>query len=501
MKPSPRAFPALAVLVVLSVVPAVLVLGLMAALMVAVTSGAGWPALLLLGVVTVAAAVGVGRATVLVGRHGAQPPVGVALTRSAQPRLWAVVDELAAAAGTRTPDEIRLVPDSKAALSENARLLGLRSGCRRLYVGVPLVLGLTELQLRATIAHELARYGGAGGVVFRASQSLRRLVRYLGNDSWAGRLTALYTRPYDVVARGVIREQNVDADRLSAQLAGRSAALAAVREVAALDRGWHYFLDRYVDLGIEERLRPMAVFDGFERFLAEPARQLQLAEVRSAPPDGEAGADPQLPVAERIAVLEAAGDPVADDYEPALGLLDDPRRALGELETWMFEDSDLVPASWDEIVAAGAAGVARRDAARLTLAMEDSGVARPATLITVFDAIRRGEVEAMVEPLAGPDDTHDQRLALAERLLTRLVTSALLDSGRASYKLNWAGPGQLVGADGREVAPDRLVARAIEDPNAAYTLQGWLTACGVPPDYRAHTDGNLPGADQVDCVT
>jgi len=78
MKPSPRAFPALAVLVVLSVVPAVLVLGLMAALVVAVTSGAGWPALLLLGVVTVAAAVGVGRATVLVGRHGAQPPVGVA---------------------------------------------------------------------------------------------------------------------------------------------------------------------------------------------------------------------------------------------------------------------------------------------------------------------------------------------------------------------------------------------------------------------------------------
>jgi hypothetical protein len=87
------------------------------------------------------------------------------------------------------------------------------------------------------------------------------------------------------------------------------------------------------------------------------------------------------------------------------------------------------------------------------------------------------------------DTPEAERLELAERLLTRLVTSALVDSGRASYKLNWAGPGRLVGADGREVAPDRLVGRAIGAPDAAYTLQGWLTACGVPPDYRAHTEG------------
>ena len=490
MTSSPRAFPALAVLIGLSVVPAAVVLGLVVALVVAVTSGTGLVTLILLGLVTVVAAVAVGQATVLVGRHSRQPAIGVSLSRESQPRLWAVVDELAAAVGTPAPDQLRLVPDSKMAVSENGHRLGLQPGERRLYLGVPLVLGLTELQLRAAIAHELARYAPPGGTVYRVKETLRRLVQSLGTDSWAGRVAAVYTRPYLAAARSVNHEQEVEAARWSAELAGRTAAATAIREVAALDQAWHYFLDRYVDLGIAEKLRPLAVFDGFERFLAEPGRQLQLSEVRSEPSDGELSAfDTQLTAAERIELVKASGEPLADGYEPALGLLEDPRRPLAELEAWMFEDSDLVPASWDEIVAAGAAGAARRDAARLTLALEESGVARPATLITVFDAIRRGEVAAMVEPLAEPAASDEERLELAERLLTRLVTSALVDAGRASYKLSWAGPGQLVGADGREVAPGRLVGRAIDDPNAAYTLQGWLTACGVPPDYRAHTEG------------
>src|SRR6266540_2937971 len=418
MTSSSRALPALAVLIGLSVVPAAVVLGLVVALVVAVTSGTGLVTLILLGLVTVVAAVAVGQATVLVGRHSRQPAIGVSLSRESQPRLWAVVDELAAAVGTPAPDQLRLVPDSKMAVSENGHRLGLQPGERRLYLGVPLVLGLTELQLRAAIAHELARYAPPGGTVYRVKETLRRLVQSLGTDSWAGR----------VAARSVNHEQEVEAARWSAELAGRTAAVTAVGEVAAVDQAWHYFLDRYVDLGIAEKLRPLAVFDGFERFLAEPGRQLQLSEVRSEPSDADLSAfDTQLPVAERIELVKASGEPLADGYEPALGLLEDPRRPLAELEAWMFEDSDLVPASWDEIVAAGAAGAARRDAARLTLALEESGVARPATLITVFDAIRRGEVAAMVEPLAEPAASDEERLELAERLLTRLVTSALVD--------------------------------------------------------------------------
>src|SRR5262245_47222634 len=90
--------------------------------------------------------------------HRPDPPVGVPLTETRAPELWADVRRLATTAGTRAPDEIRIVTDVNAAVSENARLLGLIPGRRYLYVGMPLLMTLTVSQLRAVIAHELGHY-------------------------------------------------------------------------------------------------------------------------------------------------------------------------------------------------------------------------------------------------------------------------------------------------------------------------------------------------------
>ena len=49
--------------------------------------------------------------------------------------------------------------------------------------------------------------------------------------------------------------------------------------------------------------------------------------------------------------------------------------------------------------------------------------------------------------------------------------------------------------DGAPLDLGPVVAHAIDDPTAAYALQGWLTACGVRPDYRVDTDGELQPAD------
>ena len=42
----------------------------------------------------------------------------------------------------------------------------------------------------------------------------------------------------------------------------------------------------------------------------------------------------------------------------------------------------------------------------------------------------------------------------------------------------------MVGVDGTPLDPASLVAHAIDDPTSACALRGWLTACGVKPDYR-----------------
>ncbi|MCZ9338236.1 M48 family metallopeptidase, partial [Streptomyces sp. TRM76130] len=86
---------------------------------------------------------------------------GLPVTEADEPALWRTVRELADQVGTRAPSRIALTPDVNAAVSEDARLLGLLPGPRRLYLGVPLLQGLTEAQLRSVLAHELGHYSNA----------------------------------------------------------------------------------------------------------------------------------------------------------------------------------------------------------------------------------------------------------------------------------------------------------------------------------------------------
>ena len=80
---------------------------------------------------------------------------GLPVTESDEPELWRTVRELADEVGTTAPSRIVLTADVNAAVAEDARLLGLRPGPRRLYLGVPLLQGLSQAQLRAVLAHEL----------------------------------------------------------------------------------------------------------------------------------------------------------------------------------------------------------------------------------------------------------------------------------------------------------------------------------------------------------
>ncbi|MEU9053080.1 M48 family metallopeptidase [Streptomyces sp. NPDC048384] len=87
-----------------------------------------------------------------------EPPPGLLATEQQEPTLWAAVRTLAEETGTRAPDEIVLTPDVNAAVAEDATFLGLKPGRRRMYIGLPLMAGLSEPQLRAVLAHEFGHY-------------------------------------------------------------------------------------------------------------------------------------------------------------------------------------------------------------------------------------------------------------------------------------------------------------------------------------------------------
>lgn len=83
---------------------------------------------------------------------------GILVTPEEQPALWDLVRRLAADAGTRPPDEIRILAAVNAGVAEDTRFLGLRVLKRRMFIGAPLLTSLTEKQLIAVLAHELGHY-------------------------------------------------------------------------------------------------------------------------------------------------------------------------------------------------------------------------------------------------------------------------------------------------------------------------------------------------------
>ena len=161
------------------------------------------------------------------------PVTGVRLTRPSQPRLWALVDEVAAAVRTRAPDELVLVEEANAAVLEDARLL--RTSHRVMVVGAPLLMAFDVAKLTAVVAHELGHYSGRhtalDRLTFRGQEMLVRMIWRLGPRSLLGRLLTVCTGGYVAVAAVVSRSYEFEADEYAAELAGSRATAEAVQQV------------------------------------------------------------------------------------------------------------------------------------------------------------------------------------------------------------------------------------------------------------------------------
>ncbi|MFD0381717.1 M48 family metallopeptidase [Streptomyces stramineus] len=217
------------------------------------------------------------------------------VTEADQPELWAAVRSLAERSGTRPPDEILLTGEVNAAVSEDARLLGLLPGRRRLYLGVPLLTGLNEPQLHSVIAHELGHYGNAdtrlAGITRRGRDCVLRTVaafqeqerKRIGKEASrqekadakrlrkgkqargvdtgrTGLRYRLMAKPFQAYALFYLRassgvgRQELAADRMAVRVAGRDATASALREIAALDAAHDFYQSRYALLGVEAGL-------------------------------------------------------------------------------------------------------------------------------------------------------------------------------------------------------------------------------------------------------
>ncbi|UUU31263.1 M48 family metallopeptidase [Streptomyces sp. CA-210063] len=459
---------------------------------------------------------------------------GLPVTEADEPELWRTVRELADEVGTRAPSRIVLTADVNAAVSEDARLLGLLAGPRRLYLGVPLLQGLTEAQLRAVLAHELGHYSNAdtrlAAITVRGRAQVLRTIRHFEEraDRTAGRERARQEKKnakaaakgketkeidtghagitYRVMAKIYIgyaklyiratlsgsRRQEYAADAAAARIAGREATSSALREIPALDAAFGFYMNSYATLGAEARLLPPRgeFFGGYGRMLS--ARQLELIGLRTELPTVPSSPyDSHPPIADRVRrIEELPADGRADEAKgAAIGLLADPDRTLEALEDAVLNEDVLRfrrTGDWQELLdGAMAANFAGLDTAlHRALAMYTKDHPSLPALLKVIDdgqlwqLARRLPLSDRAAEAQGRAFREFVRPALADAL-QGMVLAELSARSRLRWEFSWSEPASVrlpPAPDGSETDLGAAIDAAVADHPDTGPLRALLPA-------------------------
>jgi Zn-dependent protease with chaperone function len=449
-------------------------------------------------VVPVLAAVGYG----VFFRTRDAPPRGLSVSEHDQPRLWALAREIAGMARTNEVDEIRLVPEPNAAVTDSATWLGLRRGTRRMFVGVPLLLAMDEPQLRSVVAHEFGHYSGRHTtlvrITYRGAESIRRILSQLGRRNVVARLLRLYGQLYFAISRSVNRRQEMEADRLGAQVAGAPAMASALLELRPADAAWMWYCQVFAGMGTPSGRRPAGFLAGFAAFLGDPGVVTTLEQVRDAPePEQPSVYDTHPPISRRVAALGVDPSVVRQRQGWAVDVLDAPDQTLASLEQDLY-DAALVPTPLDVLAPLAAAEAARRHARLVDDVLQDQG--RTPGLRTVMQYLGNGQARELVRREL-PRDVTDERLSsLTAEILGGYLGAALLAAGAASHRLDWQRGWVLVDPAGADLDLSELVAEVMATASRAAELDELLRLSGVDPSFRAD-DHKRPGPRTPDPET
>ncbi|WP_404957127.1 M48 family metalloprotease [Streptomyces sp. 147326] len=463
-----------------------------------------------------------------------EPQAGITVTVSEdqEPALWEAVRDVARQVGTRAPDEIVLIEDVNAAVSEESSLLGLRPGTRRLYLGLPLMMGLDEMQLRAVLAHEMGHYANFDTrltpLIARGRAQLIRTIAHFHERSdkkvakerarqekhaakriAKGRKATIVETPglgatyrgmakiytaygnfYMRATRSTARRQELAADLASVSVAGRDSAASALRELNALDSAHGFYMSSYATLGVGAGLlpRPGQVFGGLRRLL--DARSADLDELReelSTEPTSPYDSHPAL--AERVTRIEALPDDgrAGQAARPALDLLADADAALTALEQAVLtpEALALKRVDWEDLVHESMTLYVDQGAEEIREAFAAEGAGpRLAELLDAFDADpavrwRIADRFPKSEQAAAATGRTAREFArpVLRRALNQLVSVELTARGAARWQLSWSDSAALVyPADGFEEQLGLALDAAVSDQPDTESLRKLVLA-------------------------
>jgi Zn-dependent protease with chaperone function len=448
-------------------------------------------------------------AFLLAGRRG-EGKTGYVVPPDDQPELWAEIGEAARLAGTYPPDRLVLLGDVNAGVSERARLLGLLSGRRTMYVGVPLLAGLTVPRLRSVLAHEFGHYSNQdtrlAGITMRGREAVAHTIEaFRDGGSRAhvviGNLYVRYANFFLRVTQSVGRRQEFAADATAARSTGRDTTAGALQEVSLLSAAYDYYMDEYALIGRDASVLPLAgqVFGGFPLMLAARGPEGLAALSAGRRPEKPSPYDSHPTTAERVAAIKALPDDGLHDDPAApagLSLLRDPDAVLAAVEASTLVDSlvAMPRLDWPELITATAVAEARGAAepfqkavsrAVRTQAADGTGAEGGLPgLDGVLDAIDAGLLwmavadripkPAAASRLTGASARNFIRPVVRDGL-TGLVHLGLLAEGRARGAMSWATPAHLALPAAYEQGLAPAVEAAIADTPDTSALRALLS--------------------------
>jgi len=246
--------------------------------------------------------------------------LGPVLARVDAPLLFDAVDLVARRLGIKRPGQVRLTYLPCCGVVAWGR-------SRALIIGLPLLRVLTQAELRAILAHELAHL--ACGDATRAARSARfvegleRAVERRGDrlfgplGAWARFCLREASRLIEPVAWG----QEVRADRLAGLIAGGGAAASALVKVAMVQPLFRETLEYYDPETAEANL-----YAFFRVFWYRLPADLHSAMRLKLITDADAAHDPaHPPLRDRLALLQSYPDhvPLDGDSQPGSAFLGD----------------------------------------------------------------------------------------------------------------------------------------------------------------------------------
>ena len=421
-------------------------------------------------------------------RFGRFAPPGPQLEEHAQPELFALIRDVAAATGQPMPREVYLVAGVEAAAGQRGGI-GAGIGARRvLILGLAALHGMTVAELRAVIAHELGHYR-AGALksaawihttreaIFRTIESIPPAGVYLQLGSrrtsfypyaFLHALFIWYGKHFLRVTQAIARAHELAADRLASDVAGARTAMTALVNFRRSALAFAIYWKDCVLPVLTSGHRP-PIGAGFEHFMSIKARMRMPDDVvgRELSSGNADEYDSHPSLQERCAAFEALADftaPVAESPLAATLLRDADALEATLLRTLHPAMAKLREIRWPEVASAIVVPSWRDNATRCSAAFRGVKMAGVITIAPTLPGWIRGlDPENVMD--AEPQDV--ATVALGCTIATRLIDEGWLCG-------DVLGRETVVSKNGRTIAPFAAARRLIR---CEMTRSDWAREC------------------------